>query len=58
MSAMETFYASLCSTFEIQDPYLRSLAEIARIDLKQVGALMSDLGWQDWSASSPKPEAV
>ncbi|MBI1792651.1 MAG: hypothetical protein HYR70_00485 [Chloroflexi bacterium] len=58
MPAMETFYALLSSASESQNPYLQGLAKLTRVDLQQAGALRSSLGWQDWSATSPKPAAA
>lgn len=56
MFTMKTFYDSLASASKIQNPYLRALAELTKIDTGQMKVLASDLGWQQWG--EPIQQAV
>jgi len=49
MNTMKGFYISISSASRIHGSYLEALSEISRINQKQMNALQSDLGWQQWT---------
>jgi len=54
MSTMQGFYISITSAPQPQGSYLAALSAITSINLRQITALQSDLGWQDWSEQNQK----
>jgi hypothetical protein len=53
MSTMQTFYVQL-STAEMQDNYLRALAQLSQATLGQLAALQNDGGWYAWATRRPR----
>lgn len=53
MNTMKRFYASIASASRLQGPYLDALSEITGINRRQTKALLTDMGWQDWSGEFP-----
>ena len=54
MNTMQSFYASLSSTAGHQGIYMKALAILTRINRKQMDALVSGLGWQNWGEQIQK----
>ena len=54
MNTMQSFYISLSSSDKSLDTYLKTLADLTRINHEQAKALLSDLGWQQWGEQNQK----
>ncbi|HJR78518.1 MAG TPA: hypothetical protein VJ821_00510 [Anaerolineales bacterium] len=52
MNTMKDFYASLSSASRLEGPYLEALSEITKMNSRQMRALKSDLGWQEWGTEN------
>jgi hypothetical protein len=48
MNTMKGFYASISSASRLRGSYPEALSEITRMSYKNVQALRSDQGWQNW----------
>ena len=58
MNTMKGFYASIASVSGPQSPYLDALAKITRVNRQQTGALMSEMGCQNWGEQKQKTATV
>ena len=55
MNTMQGFYTVISSSSEeLQNSYLKKLADLTKINREQAHALMSDMGWQEWVEQNQK----